>query len=310
MSTKQIQGDRKFDFVGKFHIYGTISVVAVLLSIASIAVFGLNYGIDFAGGTEVQVRFGQPVEVSSVRKFTEDLGFKQSQVQRFGAENEYLIRFENPQASTEREVSEQLKAMTDKVTAGLKSTFATQAPEVRRIDSVGPQVGSQLKRNSMLAAFYSLLLLLIYIGMRFDYKYAPGAIVCLAHDAILVVGIFAAMGKEVNIQLLAAVLTLIGFSLNDTIITFDRIRENEHVMKGRPMREIINHSVNDMLSRTILTSVTVFMTTAALYIFGTGVLKDFALAMSLGLVFGVYSSIYVAAPLVIVYERYVKGKTV
>lgn len=310
MSTQKIQGERQFDFVSKFHIYGGVSVVAVLLSIVSILTFGLNYGIDFAGGTEVQVRFAQPVEVSNVRKFTEDLGFKQSQVQKFGAENEYLIRLENPQASTEREVSEQLKAMTDKVTAGLKETFAAQTPEVRRIDSVGPQVGSQLKRNSLLAAFYSLLLLLIYIGMRFDYKYAPGAIVCLAHDAILVVGIFAALGKEVNIQLLAAVLTLIGFSLNDTIITFDRIRENEHVMKGRPMREIINHSVNDMLSRTILTSVTVFMTTAALYIFGTGVLKDFALAMSLGIIFGVYSSIYVAAPLVIVFERYVKGRTV
>lgn len=303
MSIKKIQGDKAFDFVGKFWIFGGISIALFVVAVAIIAIKGFNYGIDFAGGTEVQVRFQQPVDVSKVREFTEHLGFKGGQVQKFGGENEFLIRFENPHAATEKEVSEILKTMTDKVSAGLKEKFATEVPEVRRVDSVGPQVGSQLKRNSILAAFYSLLMLLIFIGLRFDYKYAPGAILCLAHDSVLVLGLFSLMGKEVNIQILAAVLTLIGYSLNDTIITFDRIRENEHLMKGESGRVIINKSINDTLSRSILTSVTVFMSTMALYLFAGGVIQDFALAMAFGVVAGTYSSIYVAAPMILFFER-------
>jgi preprotein translocase subunit SecF len=310
MSTKKVQGERQFDFVGKFYIFGGISAVLVLASMLLVGIKGFNYGIDFAGGTEVQVRFGQHVDVSKVRQFTEELGFKQGQVQKFGGDSEYLIRFENPAGMSERETSELLKQMTDKVTTGLKEKFATEVPEVRRVDSVGPQVGSQLKKNSILAAFYSLLILLIYIALRFDYKYAPGAIICLFHDAVIVLGIFSLLGKEVNIQILAAVLTLIGFSLNDTIITFDRIRENEHIMKGEPVIKIINKSINDMLSRTILTSGTVFVSILCLYLFAGGVIQDFALAMGVGVVFGVYSSVYIAAPLVLVFDNLQKRKRV
>ena len=308
MALKKIQGDKVFDFVGKFWIFGGLSLVLVIASLLVIAFKGFNYGIDFAGGTEVQVRFQQPVEVTQVRDFTDSLGFRGGQVQKFGNENEFLIRFENPHANTEKEVSDILKSMTDKVSAGLKEKFAAQGPEVRRVDSVGPQVGSQLKRNSILAAFYSLLILLIFIGLRFDYKYAPAAILCLAHDSILVLGLFAALGKEVNIQILAAVLTLIGYSLNDTIITYDRIRENEHLMRGEEGKQIINKSINDMLSRSILTSVTVFMSTMALYLFADGVLRDFALAMSFGVVAGVYSTVYVASPMILIFERMRLGR--
>jgi preprotein translocase subunit SecF len=311
MTTTQTRKRMKhynFDFIGKFWFFGGISALAVLISLGLVIFKGFNYGIDFSGGTEVQVRFAQPVEVAKVRQFTDDLGFKEAQVQRFGEENEYLIRLENPKAATERETSEALKAMTDNITAGLKEKFAAAVPEVRRIDSVGPQVGSQLKRNSFLAGFYSLLILLIYIGLRFDYKYAPGAILCLVHDAMLVLGAFSLLGKEINISFLASILTLIGFSLNDTIITYDRIRENEHILKGQTTKHIINRSINDMLSRTFLTSFTVFMAVISLYLFAGGVIEDFALAMLIGIVVGVYSSVYVAAPFILLVERFDKKR--
>ncbi|MCC7404601.1 MAG: protein translocase subunit SecF [Bdellovibrionales bacterium] len=292
----------RFDFLKWGAVCTVASTIAVLASLAVIAIKGFNYGIDFAGGTEVQVQFNQNVETGQVRAFTDDLGLNNASVQRFGENNEYLIRLETVEGKTDKETNELVQGLVSKLTQGLSQTFAGQGPEVRRVDSVGPQVGSDLKRSSILAGFYCIILMLIYIGLRFDYKYAPGAVICLFHDAIVTLGVYAVFGLEVNVQTMAAILTIVGYSINDTIVTFDRVRENEGIFRDETFPWIINRSVNDVLSRTILTSFATFIAVACLYIFGSGVIKDFALTMGIGIFIGAYSTVYVASPLVVVMD--------
>jgi preprotein translocase subunit SecF len=293
-----------FDFIGKFWIAAVVSIATFIIALGVIAVKGFNYGIDFAGGTEMQVKFSSELDPSAVRGLVEKQGLKSFQVQRFGEGNEYLIRFESQTGNSDKETNEFLKSDIEKITLALKTEFSTQGAEIRRIDSVGPQVGSQLKRNSIMAALYSLLLILIYVSLRFDYKYAPGAVICLFHDAVVALGILSLLGYEINIQVLAAILTLIGHSMNDTIVTFDRVRENEHKMRGAKLKDIINRSINEVLGRSLVTVFTTFLAVVALYMFAGGVIENFAFTMMIGLVLGVYSSIYVAAPLVVVFERF------
>jgi len=306
-SQSKIEEKRKrkdIDFVGQTKKFALVSILLVGGSIGLIFFKGLNYGIDFAGGTVVQVQFKDRIQVGLVRDFTNGLGMKSAQVQEFAEDNEYLIRFENPAGVNEKETNTLLTNMITKITSGLKKSFAGSV--IRRVDSVGPQVGSQLKRNGALAIFYSLMVILIYVGLRFDYKYAPGAVVALAHDALLTLGILVLLNKEINVQILAAVLTIIGYSLNDTIVNFDRVRENEKVYRDQTMGFIINRSINDVLSRTILTSVTTLLAVISLYIFAGGVIREFAFTMGIGIVIGTYSSIYVAAPLVLYLDRFKK----
>ncbi len=294
--------------MGKFPIFGGISLVVFFLALVLIPLKGIHYGIDFAGGTEIEVKFNKLVDPGAVRKVVDNLGFKNTQFQSLDGGMEFLIRLENEEAATEKEANEKNKVNVTRISTELSKSFAEQGIEIRRVDSVGPQVGSQLKRNSILAAFYSLLLILIYIGMRFDYKYAPGAVLCLFHDAILTLAVVVLVGREVNIQVLAAILTLIGYSLHDTIVTFDRIRENDAQDTGETFIQIINRSVNETLGRTILTTLMTFISVAALYVFGKGAIVDFAFAMLIGICFGVYSTIFVASPLVILYEKYILNK--
>ncbi|MES2769703.1 MAG: protein translocase subunit SecF [Bdellovibrionota bacterium] len=296
-------GSGRFDFIKNTKILVAISGLAVLASLIYIAAGGLNYGIDFKGGTEVQVQFDKPVETSQVRAFMDQVEIKDPQILKFGTDSEFLIRFQNEERASIQESNEFLAATVKKITEGLKSTFANEGPVVERVDSVGPQVGSQLKKNSLLAVFYSLLLILIYIGLRFDYVYAPGAVVCLFHDAIVTLGVLALVGKEINVTIMAAILTIIGYSLNDTIVIFDRIRENKGLYPDKQFPWIINKAMNEMLARTITTSATTLACVLCLYFFADGVIKDFALAMSIGIVAGSYSTIYVASPAVILCDR-------
>jgi preprotein translocase subunit SecF len=294
----------RFDFLGKAKILVPATVGLIVVGLAIMAVRGLNYGVDFAGGTEIQLKFATEVQPDNVRDFLSKEGYPQAVVQRLGDQNEFLIRLDSPKAATETETQTLINAMIKKVTDGLGTQFADSKPEIRRVDSVGPAVGEELKRNGMLAAFYSLLIILIYIGVRFDYKYAPGAVFCLFHDASIVLAIFAVLQKEVNVQTMAAILTLIGYSLNDTIVTFDRIRENEKLFPDATFYQIVNRSVNDTLSRTILTGFSTFTALMALYIFADGVIQDIAFTLAIGVVVGAYSTIYIAAPLVIAYDRF------
>ncbi len=293
----------RFDFVGKTPLFGGISLLLVLASLIYLAVGGVNYGIDFKGGTEIQVKFAQAVTMDDIRKASEGLGIGEVGVQGFGDTSEFIIRFQGEQGKDDKETNAKLNEAIGKVRSMIDTQFKDKQPEIRRVDTVGPQVGAELKRNGLLSVFYSLLVILIYVSLRFDYKYSPGAVICLAHDAIITLGIFVFVGKEVNVSILAAILTLIGYSLNDTIVVFDRIRETDSEHHGKSSKYIVNKAINDMLSRTVITSGTVFTSALCLWIFSTGTVSDIAFAITIGMFFGTYSSVFVAAPMMIFIEK-------
>ncbi len=293
----------KLNFLKQSGLFMAISTLVVLASIGIIAAKGFFYGIDFSGGTEIQVQFNQNIDTSKVRSFMSEKGYAKASVQNFGDANEFLIRMGTVKGKDEKETNYILNTMIKKVRTGLESNFKTEGALIRRVDSVGPQIGSELKRNGILAAFYAFLMILIYVGLRFDYKYAPGAVICLIHDALITLGIFSLFQKEVNVQTMAAILTIIGYSLNDTIVTFDRIRENVSLYKGKTFKMIVNRSLNDVLSRTLLTSITTLIAVLVMYFMAGGVIRDFAFTLAIGVVVGTYSSVFIASPLVLVFDR-------
>lgn len=293
----------RFDFVKRIGLFGGISAFLVIASFVYLAIRGITYGIDFAGGTEIQVKFTGAVTIHQVREVAEKQHLLNVGLQGFGDTSEFIIRFQTEHGKNDKETNEIQNAAVAKLKEALNATFADSKPEFRRVDSVGPQVGAELKRNGFLSVFYCLLVILLYIGLRFDFKYAPGAVVCLLHDAVITLAIFVAMGKEVNIPIMASILTLIGYSLNDTIVVFDRIRETEGHYKSKGTYYIINKAINDMLERTLITSGTVFVSALSLFVFAGGTVSDIALAICIGIFFGTYSSIYVAAPLILFVEK-------
>lgn len=303
MSANKNESFGRFDFVGKAGIFGGLSIFFVIASLIYLAVNGINYGIDFKGGTEIQVKFAQPVTIDQARQAMDALKLGDVGVQSFGEGDEFIIRFQGKQGATDKETNEILNNNITKIRETITTQFASAGPDIRRVDTVGPQVGADLKRNGLLAVFYCLLVILIYVALRFDYKFAPGAVLCLFHDAIITLAVFVAVGKEVNVSILAAIMTLIGFSLNDTIVVFDRIRETEEAKVGKDFGFVVNKSINDMLVRTVITSGTTFVSALCLYIFADGTVQDIAFAICVGIFFGTYSSVYVAAPLVLAMEK-------
>lgn len=308
MKKTQTENSGKFDFVGKVGLFGGLSVLFVVVSLIYLAIHGVTYGIDFSGGTELQVKFGQPTTIEQVREITtQQKSLINVGLQAFGEGNEFIVRFQTEHGTTDKETNDIQNKAVASLREAINTQLAASQPEIRRVDSVGPQVGAELKRNGFLAVFYCLLVILIYVALRFDYKYSPGAVVCLAHDAIITLAIFVLTGREVNVPILAAILTLIGYSLNDTIVVFDRIRETEHKYKDKGIGFIINRAINDMFERTLITSGTVFVSALTLFVFAGGVVSDIAFAMVIGIVFGTYSSIYVAAPTVLFIEKLKKA---
>ncbi|WII71593.1 protein translocase subunit SecF [Bdellovibrio sp. 22V] len=302
-NNNKVESFGRFDFVGKAWFFGGISLLLVVASLIYLGVHGITYGIDFKGGTEIQVKFAQPVTIDQVRGAVDELKLGDVGVQSFGEGNEFIVRFQGRQGATDKETNEILNADISKIREKITTAFAAAGPDIRRVDTVGPQVGAELKRNGVLAVFYCLLVILIYVALRFDYKFAPGAVLCLFHDAVITLAVFVAVGKEVNVSILAAIMTLIGFSLNDTIVVFDRIREVEGHEHGKGFGFIINKSINEMLVRTLITSGTTFVSALCLYIFADGTVEDIAFSICIGIFFGTYSSIYVAAPLVLLMDK-------
>jgi preprotein translocase subunit SecF len=298
----------RFDFVKWSPLMGGISLLLTIIALVLIFTKGMNYGIDFAGGTEIEVKYDKPVDAHQIRDAIQAAGVENAGVQSFGSAQEFLIRLELPHLPTEEEQNKQVLVNVAKVRTALKEKTGLEDKGVLSVASVGPQIGSELKRNGFLAAFYSFLVILIYVGIRFDYNYAPGAVLCLVHDSIVTVGVFSLLGREFNTQIMAAVLTLIGYSLNDTIVTFDRIRETAPLNRDKSTAFIINKSINDMFVRTLLTSSATMIAVLALYFFGGGVISEIAFTLVIGILIGTYSSIYVAAPLVLVMERFNKHK--
>ena len=306
--TKKEESWGRYDFLGIAKYITAVSMLLVVISLCIIFAKGLNYGVDFAGGIEIQAQFNTSVDASHVRKFMSELGFAHANVQALGDKNEYLIHVELPSGKTEQETNAFIQDTVVKFKAGLTQTFGPDGATVRRQDTVGPQVGAELRRNGILAAFYCLLLILIFVGLRFDYRYAPGAVFCLFHDAIITVGIYSLFNWEFTTQTMAAVLTIIGYSLNDTIVIFDRIRENQSHFRDKDIYWVSNRSINETLSRTILTYMITYLTVASMFFFADGVIHDFAVAMMIGMFLGAYSTVYVATTLMLVLDRYQKWK--
>lgn len=295
--------DYKIDFVRLAPFMGAFTIMLTVAAITLMLTKGFNYGIDFAGGTEMQVKFDHAVTAQELRTTLAGAGVAEPNVQSFGGPNEFLIRLGTPEGADDNIRNQRNNEVLAKVKTALNEKLGLKAEQIGRVDTVGPQVGSDLKKNGMLAAFYSFLVILIYISVRFDYVYAPGAIVCVLHDAIMILGIFSLLGREVNIQIIASVLTLIGYSMNDTIVTFDRIRETAPIYRDRSLAYIINKAINDMLGRTFLTAGATMLACLGLYLFGGGVIADIAFTLIIGILIGTYSSIYVAAPMIMVMEK-------
>jgi preprotein translocase subunit SecF len=361
-----IKHKTNIDFIGKRKQAVFISSVINLAILVGIVGWGFNLGVDFAGGTVVELKFNAPIDAGAVRKRAESGGLHEVSVQNIGADdqNTFLVRLggvtqlneENAekakaainglgnvrnvyadmangiinfrsaaplQAATIKQTVETsgtgvqevrelgeaqgggfdyqvvASGMADKVFAALSKDQPKQDFEQRRVDYVGPQVGKQLRNRGIAALLYAMVAILIYIAFRFDFKFGPGALLAMLHDVVMVAGFYLVSGREFNLTSIAALLTIIGYSVNDTIVIYDRIREDMGKYKGKPLAEVINIAVNDTLARTLLTSLVTALSLVGLLIFGVGEIWDFAMAMLVGIIVGTYSSVYIASPLTI-----------
>ncbi len=292
-----IPHNTRFDFIGKKKYTLWISAIALLISFGSVFFHGgLRYGVDFAGGLVAEIKFSKPTDVSEVRSATEAIGLKDAVVQKFGGENEFLIRVEKS--------SSDLEAMSKSIQNSLQEQFKTTPLEIRRIELVGPKVGKDLKTKAMWAVGLAFVAILIYVALRFhEFAYGLGGIVALFHDVVVTFGAISIFNIEFSLNVLAVILTIIGFSINDTIVIFDRVRENIKKMRKEDLPTIFNVSINETLGRTILTTGTVMMVVLILFFFAGDVIHDFTIALIVGLITGTYSTVYIASPVVLLWEQ-------
>lgn len=285
----QIFVNTHYDIVGKRIYAYWISGLLILLGIVSFLFQGLNYGIDFRGGTLVQLKFEEDITAGEIRTLLKSPELGNPQIQR-SDQNEYMIRV--------------LSVGTgDEIQNIIERDLEGKEFEVRRVEMVGPKIGEELRRKAVGAIFAALVLILVYISIRFELKFAIGAVVALFHDVLVTLGIFSLFQWEISMPVLAAFLTIVGYSLNDTIVVYDRIRENKLSHKNKSFPDIINLSINESLSRTVITSMTTFLVVLILVLFGGEVLFGFSIAMLIGVIVGTYSSSFVASPILIIWEK-------
>jgi preprotein translocase subunit SecF len=283
----QIFANTNFDFLGKRKLAMVVSIVLFVLSIGALATRGLNLGIDFTGGTLIELGYGKPAELTEVRAALVNKGYGDAVVQNIGSAREVMVRVPPREGMTSATLSNEVHMALQQA--------AGEPLELRRVEFVGPQVGKELLENGGLAILYALIGILIYVALRFEYRLGVGAIVALIHDPILIFGLFALFQWGFDLTVLAAILAVIGYSLNDTIVVYDRIRENFRKMRKATPMEVVNASINQTLSRTVLTSGTTLLVVLALVIFGGEMIRGFAVAFLIGIVVGTYSSVYVAS---------------
>lgn len=288
-----IKTGTKFDFIGKSRIYFTVSLVLCFLGLVLIFAKGFNYGVDFSGGTSVQVTFEKPVDIDKMRTtLSQDVGASVS-IQTLGSDNSFRIKVDQGSGD------ENLKKISDTISNTLKAKFSEGGNvTIDSVEQVGPQVGKDLKRQAFLAVLYAVIGILIYVAIRFELMSATSSIIALIHDIILTLGVVIALNVTFDLTVLAALLTVVGYSLNDKIVIFDRIRERARMDEHIPLMESMNISINETLSRTILTSTSTLLAVISLAIFGGEVIKGFAIVMIAGIVIGTYSSIGIASSLV------------
>ncbi len=298
----QFFSNTHIDFLGKRRIFYTVSLVITIAGIAAAFIRGVDMGIDFEGGTEAELRFDQPVEIAEVRAAISEAGFVGAEV-KSGGENDVLIRVRNQEEADESTGVD--STLAAQLTTALETRFAGNEPEIRDIRTVGPKVGEELRTQAFWAVIVSIMAILLYISFRFEWVYGLGAIIALTHDVLVAFaftvicnGLFG-LNLEMNQSMLAAFLTVVGFSINDTVIIFDRIRENKTIHRGENLLMLMNRSINETLPRTINTSLTVVLVLVVLLVFSGDVLQGFAFAMLIGIITGTYSSIYIASSFVV-----------
>lgn len=280
--------ETRFDFMGKIKAAMILSGIVILIGLGSIVFSGgLKYGIDFAGGTLVQLQFKSPPDIEVIRDGLKTIGLGESTIQEFGSKKDILIRVERSE--------EKLEAVGAMVKRSLSGKFNSDEITVERVEMVGPKVGRDLREKALLSILYAVIGIVIYISWRFEFQYAIAAIIALMHDVLVTMGAFSILDKEFTLVIVAAFLTIIGYSLNDTIVVFDRIRENLRRKGKLSLSEIINSSINQTLSRTLLTSGTTLLVVLALFFFGGEIIHDFSFALLVGVFVGTYSSIFIAS---------------
>ena len=293
MLLRIVPDNTKIKFMWLRKVSFPLSIVLVIASITAFFTVGLNYGIDFKGGTIIEIKTDGPADVASIRSDLSSLNLGDVQVQEFGGSDDILIRVEEQPGG---ELAQQ--AVVGKV----RTIFEGQEVDFRRVEVVGPRVSGELAQAGAIAVAASLLAILFYIWFRFEWQFAVGAILTTANDVVITIGLFVLLQLDFSLSSIAAVLTIIGYSLNDTVVVYDRIRENLRKYKKRPLTEVLDMSINETLSRTTMTSLTTLLALFALYIFGGEVIQSFTLAMIFGIVIGTYSSIFLAAPFLILFN--------
>jgi preprotein translocase subunit SecF len=286
------------DFISKRKTAYLLSASLILAGfIAAILRGGYNYSIDFKGGTSVNVSFKNPVQTDKIRGILNKAGFGETEIKKFGGANDFLIYIEQQKDVSAPDVAEGVRT-------AFASDPATSGYEVRQIDTVGPKIGQEFRRKAVWAVLLSLLLVLGYVAVRYEFIFGVAAVAAVFHDVLVVLGFFPMLNWEISLKEIAAFLTIVGYSLNDTIVIFDRLRENAKLHRNESLLQIMNRSVNETLSRTIITAVTVFVVCLILFLFGGEVIRGFSFAMLLGTIVGCYSTIFVASP--IAYEYYMR----
>ena len=274
-----------------YKIFNLTSSILILISILLLLFKGLNYGVDFKGGTLIEIRTtSNSISISDLRKSFNKMNLGDISVKEFGIKNDFIVKFEKKINDKENTI--------DNIKKDLSSLIGNSF-EFRRVESVGPKVSSELLKSGIIAIALSLCAMLIYIWIRFEWQFSLGAIIALFHDIIITLGFFSLLSFEINLSIVAAVLTIVGYSMNDTVVIFDRVRENLKKYSDIKIFDLTNISINETLSRTIITSITTLLALLSIYFFGGEVLKGFSLAMILGVIFGTYSSIYIANPILV-----------
>ncbi len=283
------------DFVGKRSLFFVVSSVVIVLGLVGTLLLGVSYGIDFDGGTEIGIGFSGQVETNELRATVEKAGFQGAEIKSFGKENQFLIRV--------KESADAPKIIQQ----ALETKYSSLQVETLKVDKIGPKIGKESRTDALFAVVLSVIAILLYVGFRFEFSYGLGAIVALAHDVLVTFAVIVIVNKtglinlEINQTILAGMLTVVGFSINDTVIIFDRIRENKEKLRGKKFTDLVNASINETLSRTINTVLTTALVLLALVLFGGPVLEGFAFTMLIGIITGTYSSIYIASSFVIWY---------
>ena len=267
------------------------SIILIIISLLLLLIKGLNYGVDFKGGTLIEIRTNDKnISISDLRRSFNKMNLGDVTVKQFGSENDFIVKFEKRNSNKSNFIEE----IKNKLTNYIGDNY-----DFRRVENVGPKVSSELLKSGIIAIGLSLAAMLIYIWIRFEWQFSLGAIIAIFHDVIITLGIFSLFSFEINLSIVAAVLTIVGYSMNDTVVIFDRVRENLKKYSDIKIFELTNISINETLSRTIITSITTLIALLSIYFFGGEILKGFSLAMILGVIFGTYSSIYIANPILV-----------